>query len=256
LKEYGAQYTAKNPKVIQAQSQLGEINNQIAQLTAGDQGASISSAEARELRSMRREQVRIQTELAVTQRELQRKKAVAPNTAAISSASQPLREVLSPAGGDASGEVGTDYETLRKRYDVLLDRQDQLERSQFAAAGLDPGIFQLVDMPAEPRMPVGPNRFKFRMFALALSLGIAFLVAFALEIPRLYSITDHRDVEYYLGVPVIALIPETTSPAEGKSRQLLIGRTIGVLVVAALMSAALLLLKDVPIFTHISALLR
>jgi uncharacterized protein involved in exopolysaccharide biosynthesis len=258
LKDYWVQYTDKNPKVIQAKSQLGEINRQIAQLTAGgDQdSAPVNSAEARELRSMHRELVRMQTELAVTQRELQRKKQAAGNVAIGGSPrSAPVRAAALP-GDLPPQEMRTDYETLRKRYDVLLNRQDQLERSQLAAAGLDPGIFQIVDMPAEPRIPVGPNRSKYRLFALALALGVALLVAFALEIPRLYSITDDRDVEYYLGVPVIALIPETVAQVDGRSRRLLLGRTVGVLVVAALMSVAVLLMKNVPIFTHIAALLR
>ena len=79
LKDYGAQYTDKNPKVIQTRNQLGEINHQIAQLSAGadPDSAALNSAEARELRAMQRELNKMQTEMAVTQRELDRKKQAA-----------------------------------------------------------------------------------------------------------------------------------------------------------------------------------
>jgi len=257
LKDYGTQYTDKNPKIVQAKNQLSEINHQIAQLNAGgdDSSAPVSSAEARELRSMQRELARMQTELTITQRELQRKQAAAPNNTAL-----PAIAAVAPISSDtvsgAAVETQTDYETLRKRYDSLLTRQDQLQRAQVATAGLDPGIFQLVDMPAEPRMPVGPNRFKYRMFSIALALGIALLVALALEIPKLYSITDDRDVEYYLGVPVIAFIPEAVTPTEGRSRRLLPRRAIGAVVIGLLVSAAFLVMTYLQVFTQIASLLH
>jgi len=231
LKDYGTQYTDKNPKFVQARNQLAEINHQIAQLGAGgDQdSATVSSPEARELRSMERELARMQTELAITQRELERKKQASPNLSNVAALAPSTSAVVTSSGGEESGELQTDYETLRKRYDALLTKQDQLERAQMTTAGLDPGVFQLVDMPSQPGMPIGPNRFKYRMFSLVLALGVALLVAFALEIPRLYAITDYRDVEYYLGAPVIALIPETVTPVQRRSRQLLLGRAAGTL---------------------------
>src|SRR5207247_317149 len=48
LKEYSTQYTAKNPKVMQARTQLAEIDRQLAQLEAADgQGAGAGSTPAR-----------------------------------------------------------------------------------------------------------------------------------------------------------------------------------------------------------------
>lgn len=257
LKEYGTQYTDKNPKVIQARHQLGEINHQIAQLnTGGDEDSAVAnSAEARELRAMQRELVKMQTEQAITQRELERKKqAGAGNPSGAPSA--PSRVLASTSESGAAMDTQGDYETLRKRYDALLNRQDQLEKAQMATAGLDPGVFQIVDMPTEPRAPVGPNRWKYRMFGLALALGVGLLTALALEIPKLYSITDDRDVEYYLGVPVIALIPESVAPGDGRSRQFLLGRAVGILLVVVLITALLLLINYRQVFTHMASLLR
>ncbi len=258
IKDYGTQYTDKNPKTMQARNQLNEINRQIAQLSAGgDQdSAPVSSAEARELRSMQRELARMQTELAITQRELDRKKQGAPNSTGETAISASIPAAAAGSGGEAAGEMQTDYETLRKRYDALLTKQAQSERAQISTAGLDPGVFQLVDAPTQPRIPIGPNRFKYRMFSLALALGVALLVAFALEIPKLYAITDDRDVEYYLGVPVIALIPETVTPVEGRSRQLLLGRAVGAVLIVVLVSVVIFLMTYLQVFTHLAALLR
>jgi len=254
LKDYSNQYTDKNPKTIQARNQLSEINHQLAQLSAGDQESGpANSAEGRELRSMQRELARMQTELAINQRELERKQSSPGSTA-------PTALAGFASGPSQSAETGTamqtDYETLRKRYDALLSKQDQLQRSQIETAGLDPGVFQLVDMPAEAKIPVGPNRPKYRLFAAALAIGLALCIAFALEIPRLYSIIDDRDVEFYLGVPVIALIPEATNPTEGRSRQLLLGRASSAILIALIISVILVLMTYFQVFTQIAALLH
>jgi len=257
LNDYSTQYTDKNPKVIQARNQLAEINHQMAQLNAGGEaGGPVNSAEARELRAMQRELVRMQTELAVTKRELDRKQHAVPNAASVASVvSTPAPAPVAVSTGDEETPVQADYETLRKRYDVLLNRQAQLERAQVSTAGLDPGVFQIVDQPAEPRVPVGPNRLKYKMFALALSLGVALLVAIAIEFPKLYAIRDDRDVEYYLGVRVIALIPETATPTTPQPRRLLPGRATGALplLIAVVLVSIILLLSYSKVF---STLLR
>jgi len=255
LKDYSTQYTDKNPKIIQARNQLGEINRQLAQLSAGDQESGpANSAEARELRSMQRELARMQTELAITQRELERKRQNSPGQPSPVSAGFAAAPSSNPS--EAGMVMQNDYETLRKRYDMLLAKQDQLQRSQIATAGLDPGVFQLVDMPTEPRIPIGPNRPKYKLFGAALAIGVALLIAFALEIPRFYSITDDRDVEYYLGVPVIALIPEASNPGEAKSRKLLLGRASSALFITLMVSAIVVLMTYFRVFTHIAALLH
>src|SRR5215216_4888278 len=63
LKDYLSQYTDKNPKVVQTQNQIAEINRQIAQLSAGGEQGTVASdsSEARELRSLQRDLARMQT---------------------------------------------------------------------------------------------------------------------------------------------------------------------------------------------------
>ena len=66
------------------------------------------------------------------------------------------------------------------------------------------------------------------------------LIASAREIPRLFLIHNDRDVEYYLGTPVLAMIPETLTPVQRGRRRVLWGlRWVGL---------ALLLGAMIPIF--------
>lgn len=243
LKDYQAQYTDKNPKITQAQNQLAEINRQIAELTSGAaQGTIADSSEARELRSMQRDLVRLQTEMTIVQRELGRKNQTLSTTPRVAAVTAP-----GPQAAEAipSIAVETNAQRLRDRYNLLLRQQDALDRERLVAAGLDPGVFQIIDQPAMAQSPSGPDRLKLQLLALAVALSIAFIVVAAIEFPRLYAIRDERDIDYYLGTRVIALIPESLTPAErGLSRRVLLTRRVGVVLVAALLVPGLVFLLN------------
>ncbi|MBI3652040.1 MAG: hypothetical protein HY231_13550 [Acidobacteria bacterium] len=250
IKDYAAQYTDKNPKVLQARNQLEEINHQIAQLNVEAQnGGALNSPEARELRGLERELSRLETELAITQRAMERKQQAltSPPSAADSLvASAPLISTpVSPSGDAELPLAGSDYQRLKDRYDSLLRRQERLEYARTTAAGFDPGLFQIVDMPALPEIPAGPDRLKLMGLALVLALFLGLVAVIAFEVPRLFSIRDDRDVEYYLGAPVIVMIPESVSPGQsGQTRRLLAMRVVGMLLLAAVVVPALIFLLN------------
>jgi uncharacterized protein involved in exopolysaccharide biosynthesis len=247
LKDYQSQYTDKNPKVVQTQTQIAELNRQIAALnTGGEQnGAAADSSEARELRALQRELANKQTELSVVERELGRKQQTLSSTPSVStsapaSSSAPI--------GDISSETSTDR--LGDRYSYLLRRQDELRQLRGATAGLDPGIFQIVDRPALPQSPAGPDRMKLQLVGLVIALALGLLAAIASQAPRLFEVRDDRDVNYYLGAPVIALIPESFTPAErGRRRTMTLARR-GLLLLLGLMlvPGLILLLNQIGIF--------
>ena len=117
-------------------------------------------------------------------------------------------------------------------------------------AGLDPGIFQIVDRPAVPQTPSGPDRAKLQLIGLLVALGLGLLVAMATQAPRLFEVRDDRDVDHYLGAPIIGLIPESLTPSErGRQRTLGLARR-GLLMLAGLIlvPGLILLLNQIGIF--------
>lgn len=248
IKEFAAQYTDKNPKVIQTRTQLEEINRQIAQLSVAAAGdAPANSPEARELRTLQRELGRMETELAITQRALARKQQAlesAPGLASLATSAPVVSSAGATAGGDEPLAAGSSADRLKNRYESLLRRQERLQYASITAAGLEPGLFQIVDMPSAPQTPTGPNRVKLFGLALALALGLALAVVIAFEIPRLFSIRDDRDVEYFLGAPVIVLIPESVAPAKQGRTRLLAMRVVGMVLLAAVLVPALFFLLN------------
>ena len=247
LKDYQSQYTDKHPKVVQTQTQIAELNRQMAALKAGEQSdAAPDSGEARELRSLQRELANKQTELGIVERELGRKQQKLDSTPAVA-ASAPAAAASAPIT-DIANE--TSAAKLGDRYTYLLRRQDDLRLSRGSTAGLDPGIFQIVDRPAVPQSPSGPDRSKLLLIGMVMALSLGLLAAIASQAPRLFEVRDDRDVNYYLGAPVIALIPESLTPAErGRQRTMTLARR-GLLLLLALVLVPgfILLLNQIGLF--------
>ncbi|MGH9853582.1 MAG: hypothetical protein ACREBD_27400, partial [Blastocatellia bacterium] len=237
---------------IQARSQLTAINREIAHLEAArsanpDAAASSFSPEARELRAMQRELKRFQTELEVTRRDLSRK-TQSLNT---------LPDLGSAPGGSLStghlNESKAEYDRLQGRYNWLMDRQDGLQKLS-GVDGSNTAMFQVIDAPRASRTPVAPNRRLLMLLGLGIALGLGLLIVAAREFPRLFLIHNDRDVEYYLGTPVLALIPETLTPFERSRRRRLWGlRWVGLTLFAAMMIPVFVMVLDRIQIFHILA---
>ena len=204
--------------MVQAKSQLAAINQEIARLEAVSEnnlGALNSvSPEARELRAMRRELQRFETELEVTRRDLGRKTQILsklPNEPANAG----------PTGTVPSGQLGlskAESDRLMGRYNWLMTKQDSL---QLLAGddGQNIAMFQLIDGPLTAS--VGPNRLMFMLIGMGIALALGLLAASARQIPRLFQIHNDRDVEYYLGTQVLAAIPEALTSSDRRRRRVL-----------------------------------
>jgi uncharacterized protein involved in exopolysaccharide biosynthesis len=244
LKDLASSATEKNPKMIQAKSQLASINQEIARLEAASgasSGAAGNSAspEALELRAMRRELQRLETELEVTRRDLSRK-------------TEGLKELpKEQANADKEtastirlNEAKAEYDRLMGRYNWLMDKQETL-RKLSGDDGRSGETFQVIDAPIARTAPVGPNRLMLKLIGAGIALALGLLIASAWEIPRLFLIHNDRDVEYYLGTPVLAMIPETLTPAQRGRRRVLWGlRWVGLALLLGAMIPALVIVLD------------
>jgi uncharacterized protein involved in exopolysaccharide biosynthesis len=245
IKDLSGSATEKNPKMIQAKSQLDTINQEIARLEAAsgaNSGAAVNSAspEARELRAMRRELQRLENDLELARRDLSRKTQglkelpkEEPNAG--------LKEIASTA---RLNEAKTEYDRLMGRYNWLMDRQDTLQKL-FGNDGRKGEVFQVVDAPLAQPAPVAPNRRLLQLIGMGIALALGLLIASAWEIPRLFLIHSDRDVEYYLGTPVLAVIPETLTSFQRGRRRVLWGlRWLGLAALLGAMIPALVIVID------------
>src|SRR5262245_24747089 len=234
IKDLDTVATEKNPKMMQARTQLAVINREIARLEATSvttPDAAASSPEARELRAMQRDLQRLQTELEVTRRDLGRKTQSLSALPGAGAATAPAGTVPR----DQLNQAKVEYDRLQGRYNWLRDKQDSLLKLS-GGVGPKTAMFQVIDSPSASLAPVAPNRNLLRLLGLGVALGLGLLAAAAREFPRLLMINNDRDVEYYLGAPVLALIPETLTPFErSRRRRLWALRWLAMTLLAAMM---------------------
>lgn len=248
VKEFAKQYTDENPKLKQARAQLQELNLQIEKMERSAPGpqALAATPEGRELRGLERELEKQKTELAITQRNLESKRQELANlpTALPSVPTQGGPSVPDPT-------MDAEYERLSKRYIRLLDKQEALQQAQNNLhIGPNLNLFRVIDPAFLPTKPAAPNRMLLKLIALGLSLGAGLLTVAVLEARQFFRIQDERDVEYYLGAPVMGLIPETLTPVEHSlvRRQKFTRVALVVIIVAACVPIFALLLNGSGLF--------
>lgn len=232
LREYAPQYTDKNPKVLQAKTQLSEIDRQLSALAERNPLGSAGY----ETLILERELVRLQTELELVRRDVGRKKAEWDTL----SRTYGYSSNRSRNSNRSKPETADTYDRMGIRYQSLLEKLDDIQRAGLSAAW-EPPLFAVIDPPNLPDLPVGPNRVKLGAFALALGLGAGLLILVIAEGGKLFFIQDRNDVAYFLGVPVLIVIPETLSLTEQslKRRKMLASKFSIVLLAAAMPAMAL-----------------
>jgi len=253
IQNYSGQYTDKHPKMIQLRNQLAEINRQINRLETqtGPALPALLTPESRELGAMRRDLRRVETELDVVHRQLQRKNhqigrlppAADPVAGSLANPAAGPAETEGPARVAVRDDVArTEYDRLVMRYNWLLEKQDSILKLS-GARGPSQTMFHVIDNPSLPRLPAAPNRFTLQLIALGVAILFGLFIALVIEIPRMFTINDNRDVEYFLGAPVLAAIPETLTPIErARRRRLRLTRGALVLTLAVALAPILVLL--------------
>lgn len=246
LTTYLTQYTEKNPKVIQTRTQLADINRQLEAASTEPEFSALALLEERELRDHQRELARLEIDNEVTKRELQRKKEFLislPNVDPSTAFTKTENATVTSQAPDFSVPA---YTNLIDRQKTLLQRRETLQRQLIGGSG----IFQVVDQPTVSQIPVAPNRPLLQIIGLAMALGLGMVVALSLEAPRVVRLQDERDIEYFLGTPILAAIPETLTAAENNRSQRLgiAGVLLKLILIALLIPLSYLLLNGIKIF--------
>ncbi len=246
IKEYTPLYTSRHPKMISLRNQVTDIDRQIERIETEKSSKTTPptlSPEYQELRMMQRDLSRLNVDLEIVRHELNLKTKTLGSLPDIDLSKFVVSET--PTGASTEDE----YERLSKLKTYFLDKKDSMIK-QFTGRRPEVPMFRVVDTPNVPEVPVAPNRMMIQLMACGLSLFFGLIVVLAFEFPRLFLINDERDIEYFLGTPVLALIPESTTPIErARQRNLRLTRGLAMLLVAAaLVPAIILLLNRLQIF--------
>ncbi len=210
-----ARYTGDHPDVIKLKGEIAQLKKKASQIgTAGEPDAEASARAAQIPESPQILQLRSQVhgyEQAVQNLTLDQKR-VKDQISLYQSRIQ-----LSPMVEQEYKEITRDYQTALDFYNELLKKRNQSEMATDLERRQQGEQFRVMDPANLPEKPSFPDR---PLFALG-GLGAGILLGLALGLVaemRDKSLRTEVDVEFYLEVPTLALVPAIGEPEDGRRR--------------------------------------
>jgi polysaccharide biosynthesis transport protein len=129
-----------------------------------------------------------------------------------------------------------DYETSKANYKSLLDKQIAAQMSTDMERRQKSERFEIIDPARVPEKPFKPDRPLFLALGLIVSLAMALLVGFGLELrnPVLLGEWELPEHVVVLGrVPIIDMRPKRVAKSQGKLRAVAVGSAAACVLTAA-----------------------
>lgn len=203
-----ARYTDKHPAVLKLKEEIAELQKKVLDAPSQYRGQSASEeAKALAVEPLQIQQLRAQlrqSDLTISQKkkeqeQLQQQVKVLQG-----------RIQLSPMVQQEFKALTRDYQTALNFYNELLKKRDEAQMATELERRQQGENFRVLDPPSLPESPSFPNRRLFTVGGLVTGLGFGAGLALLVE-SRDKSLRKLRDVEVYLGLPTLAVIPSMES---------------------------------------------
>jgi len=203
-----ARYTDKHPAVLKLEEGIAELQKRIQDAPPQGQSQSITQEpKASAVEPLQIQEFRAQlhqADLTISQRkkeqeQLQHQIKVLQG-----------RIQLSPTVQQEFKALTRDYQTALNFYNELLKKRDEAQMATELERRQQGENFRVLDPPSFPERPSFPSRRLFTLAGLAAGLGLGAGLAYLAEL-RDKSLRKLQDVEVYLGLPTLAVIPSMES---------------------------------------------
>lgn len=213
LENLKKQYREKHPLVIERQTQIDKVNDEINDLKKNSaQRAQTATQSGNRKTELQKENIELEKQKAASQialidQQMQAKdEELRQNAAQISVLESKINTI--PQVNAALKAIDNQYQAAKTTFDELSkkrnDAQLQLERES-NAQGETIRVLDAANLPATPA-----NASKKPLF-IAVGAGIGLFIGLFLaaifEIPRMFKIQNADDAKHYTGLPVLASVP-------------------------------------------------
>ena len=224
-------YTDSHPDVIKLKSEITQLQQQIQEKTTreastvGEQKPKAAVPDTPQIRKLRAQLHQLDlniSENAKQQEDLDQEIRAIQDRMALSSSIQQEFKALTQ-----------DYQTALDLYEDLLKKRNASQTATTLESQQQAETLHMVDPPSLPEQPSFPDRRLFSLGGLSAGLILAVGMVHLLE-ARDKSIRTRQDVEVYLGIPTLAVIPNKGSARKIRSRtNAAVARKSGVLSLSA-----------------------
>lgn len=202
LSSLQARYTDNHPDVIKAKNDLAQMQKKIAEngrqhaATDREKGRSaVEPLQVTQLRAQIHTQEQVMAEKSKEQEKIKEQIKLYQD-----------RVQSSPVVEEEYKQLTRGYQTALDSYNSLLKKRDDAAMATDLQHQQQGEQFRILDPANLPDKPSFPDRRLFALGGLAGGLGMGLGLAFLLEM-RDTSLRTERDVEYYLRLPLLVMIP-------------------------------------------------
>jgi len=210
-----ARYTDDYPDVVKMKNSLAQLNKRIEQARIAQEsgtGGTTTAAAAFEPKEI--QQLRLQVRHA---EDMVKNKTAEQDRLQRQIATYQARIQVSPAVEEGYKKVTRDYDSAQRFYDELLAKSKQSQIASDLERSPQSGGFRVMDPPNLPEKPTSPDRLMITFGGLGGGFALGMMITFLLEMKD-KAIRSERDIEAFLKLPTLAMIPTVGDARNGNGR--------------------------------------
>ena len=226
LENLKKQYRAKHPDIIQTQTDIDKVNEELEKLSKNTNRRIKEASQASTRKGqLQKENLEIEKQKAESQigqinQQLQMKDEVLlQNSAQIAALELKINTI--PNVKVALEGINNQYETAKKNYEEIAKKYNDAQQQVARESNAQGETISVVDPANLPQSPVKASK-KLLLIALGAGCGLALglFLAAVFEIPRLLKVQNVEDTKYYTGLPVLVSVPRLLTVREISRQQL------------------------------------
>lgn len=252
-------YREKHPDIVEAQTQLEKVNEEIDKLKEGETKRQEKAAQrgndqkVAQVTNFEIEKKKLEGQITLIDQQISMKDTeLQQNSIEITNLEAKINAI--PQVKVALEAVENQYQSAKTTYDDRLKKYDAAQQQLAKETEAQGATIRVVDPANLPQTPI--NATKKPMFigvgaGVGLALGLLFAAFF--EIPRLFRIQNIDDAKHYTGLPVLASVPPLLTRQEitWQKRTYLLKVLAGIIVAVGSIPLIIILLQKTRILEKI-----
>ena len=247
LENLKKQYRDKHPEIIQTQTDINKINEELEKLAKNTDSrvkqATQSGSRKAELqkKSLEIEKDKADSQIGqIDQQLLTKDEEMRQNAAQIALLESKINSI--PNVKVALESISNQYQSAKTAYDELLKKYNNAQQQVEVESNAQGETIRIVDPANLPQTPENASKKPlFIGLGAIVGLALGLLLAAAFEVPRLFRIQNIDDAKHYTGLQVLASVPPLLTDEEITRKNRLHSLKVAAAIIVAVLTIPVLI---------------